>query len=393
MMNRAHRFDRSDRSDRLPPACRPIAPLLPALPDDELSPADAAKVQAHLDTCPRCRQEARAFLGLGELLREQSAPPVDLPTGAQAVAWIERSASRPSSASSNGRIIADVAPRPVLTTLFRRLAVVKAAPALLIAGAGLFAWHSLSPTRAAWEIVPLAGAPRVGAARIRQTGHLHVGEWLETDSRSSARLDLADVGQVKIEPNTRLRLLEARPREQRLSLALGTLHARVSAPPRLFFVDTPSATAVDLGCAYTLAVDAAGRSLLRVTAGQVAFARNGRESVVPAGARCETRPGVGPGTPCFEDAPARFRAALEQFDFGHGGPRALDGVLAAARRRDALTLWNLLDRAPPADWNRVYDRLAVLVPPPAAVTRSGIRQHDPAMLARWQVDVEDTWWE
>jgi hypothetical protein len=120
---------------------------------------------------------------------------------------------------------------------------------------------------------------------------------------------------------------------------------------------------------------------------------HGRESVVPAGARCETRPGIGPGTPYFEDAPAVLRTALEQLDFENGGARALGVVLAGARRRDSLTLWHLLLKASPAEQDRVYDRLAALVPPPPGVTREGVLRRDPRMLDLWQAEVEMVWWE
>jgi hypothetical protein len=233
----------------------------------------------------------------------------------------------------------------------------------------------------------------VGAERIGATGRLRVGEWLVTDSTSEARIERADIGQVQIEPNTRLRLVESRPNEHRLALARGTLRARVLAPPRLFFVETPSAVAVDLGCAYSLTVDGAGQGLLQVTWGRVALVLYGRESVVPAGARCETRPGTGPGTPYFEDAPAALRQALEQLDFENGGARALAVVLAAARRRDSLTLWHLLLKISPAEEGLVYDRLAALVPPPPGVTREGVLQRDSRMLDLWQAEVERVWWE
>src|SRR5438876_1202274 len=95
----------------------------------------------------------------------------------------------------------------------------------------------------------------------------------------------------------------------------GRMSARISAPPKLFFVNTPSAVAEDLGCAYTLEVDDAGNSLLRVTLGWVALQLKDRESLVPAGAACATRPGIGPGTPYFEDASELFRTALAKLDF------------------------------------------------------------------------------
>src|SRR5436309_715730 len=110
-------------------------------------------------------------------------------------------------------------------------------------------------------------------------------------------------------------LLDAQTRQpavkpaRRVALERGKLHAFITAPPRLFFVDTPSAEAIDLGCEYTLAVDDAGIGLLHVTLGWVMLERDGRESYVPIGAMCETRPGVGPGTPFFEDASLSFKEA------------------------------------------------------------------------------------
>ena len=115
--------------------------------------------------------------------------------------------------------------------------------------------------------------------------------------------DVAKFGSVDVEPNTSLAIVTARPTEHRLALRSGEITARIVAPPRLFFVETASGTAIDLGCEYTLRCDRAGAGILRVQTGWVAFEFEGRESLVPAGAICRTRPGSGPGTPHFEDAP------------------------------------------------------------------------------------------
>jgi hypothetical protein len=149
--------------------------------------------------------------------------------------------------------------------------------------------------------------------------------------------------------------------------------------------------AVDLGCAYTLEVDDSGWGRLRVTFGWVSFEREGRESIVPAGASCETRPGVGPGTPYFEEASEALRDALAKLDFEGGGADELALVLAGARERDTLTLWHLLFRVAPADRGRVYDRLAALAPPPPGVTRAGVLRPDTGTLDRWREDLERNW--
>lgn len=242
-------------------------------------------------------------------------------------------------------------------------------------------------------VVRIGGAPRIGDRALAATSHLSVGQHLETDASSTARIDMGRVGQVDVEANTRLALAVSRQTEQRLTLERGTIHARIWAPPRVFFVDTASATAVDLGCMYTLSVDPDGRGLLRVTQGWVAFRFGEREAFVPEGAVCATRAGQGPGTPYREDAAPELREALAVLDFEpDAGAAARDGaletLLASSRREDALTLWHRLARGDAPDASEcasLYDRLAGLVPPPAGVTREGILARDQEML--------DLWWD
>lgn len=244
-----------------------------------------------------------------------------------------------------------------------------------------------------WAVARVEGEPRVGAHRLEGSGSLAVGEWLETDNQSSAKINVADIGQVDIGPNSRVRLVGTRSTEHRLALERGRLHAMINAPPRLFIVETPSATAIDLGCSYTLEVDDAGRSILHVTSGWVALERKGREAIVPAGAVCVTEPGKGPGTPYFDDASPRFRTALSSLDFRNGGARALNIILAEAREYDTLTLWHLLDRVRGAERGRVYDRLASLIAPPAGVTREGVLNLNKKMMELWKKELEWSWFE
>src|SRR5260370_14094904 len=244
----------------------------------------------------------------------------------------------------------------------------------------------------AWEVARLEGAPKVGSKTIganSEVAKLRVGQTLVTDGSSRASITLDETGRVEVDAGSRLRLIANSPGRKRLSLERGTIHATIWAPPGEFVVDTPSAVAVDLGCVYTLHVDDSGAGLLRTTMGWVGFKLNGHESFIPAGAMCQTRPKIGPGTPYFEDASASFRDALSKFDFGATTPaerHALLGILLAdARKKDALTLWHLLSRVSDADRPGVYDRLAFLAPPPAGVTRGGILRLDRKML--------DSWWD
>ena len=91
-----------------------------------------------------------------------------------------------------------------------------------------------------------------------------------------------------------------------------------------------------------MTVEEDGTGFLEVAAGWVGFTWKGRESFIPAGAVCVTRPGLGPGTPHYEDTSPAFRAALATIDAAtapaDARARALTLVLDEARRQDVLTL-------------------------------------------------------
>jgi hypothetical protein len=141
--------------------------------------------------------------------------------------------------------------------------------------------------------------------------------------------------------------------------------------------------AVDLGCAYTLEVDSAGNSFIHVTLGWVSWESEGREALVPAGNRAQTREGRGTGTPYADEAPPALRRALLAYDFEQGGDSALVEVLRVARARDGITLWHLLSRVESGRRVAVYQRLAELVPPPEGVTRDAVLRLDQMALKLW----------
>src|SRR5215472_4226733 len=245
-----------------------------------------------------------------------------------------------------------------------RLAAASVLAAGIAAGvAGLFLRSPLAPAAPGWDVARIEGAPIVGSTAVRggnAKAWLRVGETLVTDGKSRASVQVAEIGELFVDPDSRVRLLETESNRKRIAVEVGTIHAAIWAPPGEFVVDTPSATAVDLGCAYTLKVAADGSGTLRTTLGWVGFHESGHDSFIPAGAMCLTRPREGPGTPYFEDSSEKLRAALHALDFGRLDPsdrkEALRTVLGQARRRDAFTLWHLLERVNDEERPMVYDR-------------------------------------
>ena len=275
--------------------------------------------------------------------------------------------------------------RPARVLLHAAMQLGVAAASLVLVAAA--AWFAFSIREEGWTVQSLEGAPVVAGVPIDAPSRLPIGEVITTDSRSRARIDVSTIGYVDVEPDTTVRLIASRAREHRLALDRGLIRARIWAPPNLFFVNTPSSTAIDLGCAYTLQVDERGFGRIAVESGWVAFEHKGRESFIPQNAVCLTRPGVGPGTPWYGDVPAAMQDALTILDFERTDDvrraQALETVLSSARVKDAFTLWHLLPRVTGAERVKVYDRLASLVPPPLEVRRDRVLAGDRRAMDAW----------
>lgn len=260
-----------------------------------------------------------------------------------------------------------------------------AAAALVTLGLGaVFVSQSrLSQSVTSWQL-SVAG---------KNQSSVRSGQVIETGA-GSALLESESIGEVQIDSNSRLRLLATRQDQNRLALDHGTIHAFIWAPPTKFVVDTPAANAVDLGCQYTLSVANDGRGFLTVETGWVAFQWKSIESFIPEGAACTTRMEHGPDTPYFLDAPEVLTKSLAQFD-STGDDQALRSVISAARPRDALTLWHLLERTRGVERAEVFDRFAELAALPSSIKRESILRGDRESLdAAWDaLKLGNTsWW-
>jgi anti-sigma factor RsiW len=342
---------------------------LAALLEGQLASDKAARVRGHIAGCERCSadlDEVTFGLTMVRRLPVVAAPP-DL--------WrsIEAALSEPT-------------PSRALRITGWRLAW---AAALLVAIAtGILSLTRLPGER--WEVTRLAGDAALGSRPLAGTGRAGAGAEITTGESGRVRIRIGEIGTVVVEPNTQVRLAALGTQDHRLALTSGSLSASITAPPRLFFVETPSATAIDLGCEYTLECDRAGNGLLAVTAGWVALEQKGRESLVPAGASCRTRSGLGPGTPFFRDAPPLLLDALDAFDSGRGGD-AVEVMLRESRVRDTLSLWHLLSRVAPGQRDAVYRRIAALAPPPEEVSLDRVLRLDAAALTKWKEELAWTW--
>jgi len=265
---------------------------------------------------------------------------------------------------------------------------VAAAAAVVVLGAALQLRTPQAPATA-WQVDSVHGQASMGSQQAAVAMSLRAGQTVRTGSDTEMQLRADAFGTMLIGPDSRLRATTNR----KVVLERGLLQAYIWAPPREFVVDTPSARAVDLGCQYTINVNASGDGLLSVQLGWVAFQLGDHDAFIPAGASCVTRRKKGPGIPFYDDASEALRRSLTAFE--EGDASALPGLLSAARPSDGLTLWHLLTRVPEPDRGKVFDRFAELVPLPKEVRREDVLRRDPHSIDLcWNaLNLRDTdWW-
>ncbi|WP_395091155.1 FecR domain-containing protein [Armatimonas sp.] len=221
-----------------------------------------------------------------------------------------------------------------------------------------------------------------------------IGETLEA-ARSALTLAAPGIGTLQLAPGSRARILESRPGRQRVGLESGSLRAKVTAPPRLFVVETPSATATDLGCEYSLTIVNEERglgifrhrsgSILTVTSGYVEMVDQKKRTVlVPAGASVQVMPDGHQGLPWYGDNPQPVA------DYDATGKLA--PLLAALKEpADTLTLFHLLPRVTGAERSAVLDKLLTFTTLPGSVTREQVLALDSKALATWREELKLLW--
>lgn len=250
---------------------------------------------------------------------------------------------------------------------------------------------------AVWLVVPRAPSYRVHGLAGRD--RVRAGEELATGASETARVEIGALGRVELGASTRVRVDDCGERLHALTLERGEIRAHIVAQPRLFQVDTPSGRAVDLGCAYVLAVDERGDARVRVTQGQIEMVFGGREVYVPAGASVTSTRERGPQWPQF-DAPS---AALhEVLVYARSGERKfvepkdaehLATLLRECSDEDTLTLWHVFDADDAPRWVREAIRAALLreFPLPIGVDAARIDAGDRDALRRWRDSIAPTW--
>ena len=206
------------------------------------------------------------------------------------------------------------------------------------------------------------------------------------------RLDLGRYGEVVAEAGAKVHVVRIDEELHKLRLDRGTIHASITAKarPRLFQVETPATTCIDLGCRYTLTVDDSGMSHVKVDTGRVAFHDGTREVFIPQGASGKAARGRAPFTPIYDNASKALRDAVEAFDAAPVGKRSewAESVAKQVKNsQDGLVAWHLLQDPEEGVVTAARAALLEITRPECGVPRP----KDPASLREWRDSLFPDW--
>lgn len=348
--------------------------------NNELNSETKISVQKHLDECPDCASEYSAFTVLKEKarsLKKEVAPPAEIFNKIQKE--INNEINKKEVKMSDNIKITPLS-NNILTIDFnedKKEAVparqtsflsrnwywfASAAVILLIVSValmntsrkGVFSVEEMSN----WKLVNLKGDAFINGVKSNK---VNVGDWIQTDSVSSVVLKIANVGDVSIEPNTKVRFIQSDDNVSKIEVMYGTVNTSTSQADK-FILQSSNMKVQDKGGSYSFKVDDKGNGVIYVNNGIANVVSDNKSAVVTDGKFCYYKPEYGVGIPFRKDAKPEFQNALYNYDFNNGGVNSVYYAIANAMPEDYSSLMNLIPRVDDKTKYLVYNKLGKLAP-------------------------------
>lgn len=209
-----------------------------------------------------------------------------------------------------------------------------------------------------WKLVNMKGGAFVNGVL---SDKVNVGDWIQTDSVSSVVLKIANVGDISIEPNTKVRFIQSDGNISKMEVLYGTVNTSTSQPDK-FVLQSSNLKVQDKGGSYSFKVDDKGNGVIYVNSGIANVESGNKSAVVTDGTFIMYKPEFGVGTPFRKDSKPEFQDALFQYDFNNGGAPSIYYAMANAGPEDYSSLLNLIPRVDDRTKYLVLNKLNKLSP-------------------------------
>jgi len=226
-----------------------------------------------------------------------------------------------------------------------------------------------------WQVEKIKGNPTLSDKPLSSVDSIKEGEWIITDDSSEAVIKIEGIGDIYIEPKSKIKIMKNEQGENNVYLEYGTINTNLTKPSGNnipFEVETVNGIVRDTkGGSYTFTMNDKGEGMIFVKDGivnvvsngrEVNVVSNGRESVIPSGKVCIVQAVNGPGVPFGFNTSPQFKNAIMYYDENSGDLNAINNVIANSTSQDLVSLINLMPRVSPEVQNVIYSRVQSIAP-------------------------------
>ncbi len=237
----------------------------------------------------------------------------------------------------------------------------------------------------AWEVKKQT----IGTSNYSEAySKLSENDFLETDQISRFQIQIPQIGNVIIDPGTKVQRLAG----NNIRLAKGSLLASKDGAKEFLTVEVPGAAIKDyyLGSNYRISTSGENKSVLEVFDGWVSVKTENNEMLVLSDHFCTISADSGIGLPYLKGSSKQFIDALNNYwSVTPHSEEALVVILTAADLNNCVTLWNLLRIVERKQRGMIINTLFGLLGEfPLGVNEEGLKILDPVMLTKLIESIE-----
>jgi RNA polymerase sigma-70 factor, ECF subfamily len=235
-----------------------------------------------------------------------------------------------------------------------------------------------------WDVVQLAGQPKIGNVVINKDDSFNSESTIETNENSSVTFVMPDLGRLLIDKSS---VVSRTKNSNEIKIEKGQIRKFEGDASDVLTVLTPLAKFTEFykGGAFRLNVDETGACKLAVESGWVIVNIKEFDSYVPKNFDCLISRGRY-AIPYPSDSSPELISLLQNFS-GINDP-SVGTILSQMTIKESLSLWHIIQLISTENRSIAFDRLNELIPAPSVVTKEGILALKKEMLLDWRQEIE-----
>ncbi len=237
-----------------------------------------------------------------------------------------------------------------------------------------------------WEVIVLSGSVKIDVVVTSSQGTMVDGDAVETNPNSSAEITIPEIGKIEVYPSTIISKMGAK---NTAKLKSGSIKIDFKNARSSFKILLPVGIIEDyyLGSSYSVEFNREGYAVISVKDGWLSATYRDVEMILAEEFSVEYKSSLGFGIPYHKSASEELIDMFGQVTFNNN-ENSVNSILNMATQKDALSLWNLLQRVKTSSKQNIYDKLYELIPHPDEISPSDMLRLDKDKLLLWLENIE-----